>query len=97
MPKLDKQVLIDETAAKVDAVEGAAKAEETSAVGQTVVAEVKEEHINFDQWWMMMNKKLKLKSHIKEILSAEFKARGLVKNEIKQKFDDAARLFGYKW
>lgn len=55
------------------------------------------EKMSFDQWWMVINRKIKMRTHLKEILHADFKARGLSKLETEQKYDDALRLFGYTW
>ena len=72
-----------------------AVAESIISAAQVAVVAI-EEKISFDQWWMMINKKLKLQAHMKEILHVDFKARGLLKLELKQKFDEAMKLFGYK-
>lgn len=65
-------------------------------VARAVAAEAPVEHIHFDQFWMMMSKKLKLLGHMKEILHADFKARGLSLQEPLHKFEDALKKFGYK-
>jgi len=51
--------------------------------------------MSFDQWWMGASKKLKLKQHLKEILWADFQARGLKKEATSEQYDAACRLFGY--
>ena len=91
MAKNDTVAQAEASVAKVQ------KAESTSAAGKAVAAEVAAEQLSFDQWWMTMSKKLKLLGHMKEILQADFAARGLTKNETKHKFDNAMKLFGYKW
>lgn len=59
-----------------------------------VVEQPADETVSFDQWWMVLNAKTPLRAHLKEILLAEFKSRGLSKNETKERYDDALRLFG---
>lgn len=54
------------------------------------------EEISFDQWWMITNKRLKLRAHYKEILAADFKARGITKSETKERYDEALKIFGIK-
>lgn len=53
--------------------------------------------ISFDQWWMLINKQLKLQSYMKEILRVDFNARGLKEEETQECFDAACRKFGYEW
>ena len=62
---------------------------------RVVAVEESVEKISFELWWMMTNSRLKLRSHIKEIMLADFGARGLSKNELKSKFDEALKAFGY--
>jgi len=52
--------------------------------------------ISFDQWWMKASKKIKLSSWLKEVLLADFKARGLSKEETEERFNKALEQFGYK-
>lgn len=52
------------------------------------------EKVSFDQWWMMLNGKKKRRSSLKEVLWAEFKSRGLSKEEAVEAYDNALRLFG---
>ena len=56
-----------------------------------------ESKISFDQWWMMINKKVSLKSWMKEIVLADMGARGLTKSETEEKYNEALRLFGISW
>jgi len=53
-----------------------------------------EERVSFDHWWIVSNKRLQLRQHMKEILWADFKARGLKKEESSGKYDEALKLFG---
>ena len=53
--------------------------------------------ISYDQWWMLINKKLSLPYHLKEVIKVDFKARGAGKMETEKKYNELLRLFGYKW
>jgi hypothetical protein len=53
-----------------------------------------EQKIEFDQWWVIRSAELKQPIHVKEILRADAKARGLNKEEPISKWDWAARQFG---
>lgn len=74
-------------------MEDKARAENMAAV--VPVLEDSAEKISFDLWWMMTNSRLKLRAHLKEIMLADFGARGLSKNELKSKYDEALKAFGY--
>lgn len=50
--------------------------------------------LSFDQWWMMLTSERPMRPHMKEILWAEFKARGLKKNASKAEYDEALKKFG---
>ncbi len=54
------------------------------------------EGVSFDQWWIDVSRQLKLAPHIKEIVLADFKARGLGLVEPKEKYEVALGQFGYK-
>lgn len=53
--------------------------------------------VSYDQWWMMIQKKVKLRPYLKEIVWADFKARGAGKMELEEKYDELLKVFGYKW
>ena len=53
--------------------------------------------ISFDQWWMLINKRIRIKQWMKEIILVDFQARGLTKSESEAKYNDALRLFGIKF
>lgn len=53
--------------------------------------------VSYDQWWMMIQKKVKLRPHLKEVIWADFKARGADKMEAEEKYDELLKMFGYKW
>ena len=50
--------------------------------------------LSFDQWWVMLGKRMTLKPSLKEIMWADFKARGLKKEELAAKYDEGLKLFG---
>jgi len=52
--------------------------------------------IEFDTWWANLNKSLKLPFHLKEIVWADFQARGLKGKASPAEYDAALRLFGYQ-
>lgn len=52
--------------------------------------------MTFDQWWMTVNGKKSLKPWMKEIVWADFKARGKTKNETEESYNKALELFGIK-
>ena len=54
------------------------------------------EGIAFKIWWMEISKALNLRPYMKEIILADFKARGLGEKEPKEKYMHALELFGYK-
>lgn len=60
-------------------------------------AEDNADKISYDQWWMTVNRKVKLRQHMKEVLLADFKARGASKMETEAKYDEFLRIFGYQW
>lgn len=59
--------------------------------------ENKDSKVSFDQWWVMINHKITMRPHMKEILLVDFLARGLTKSETEQRYDDTLRVFGIKW
>jgi len=68
--------------------------EQSSSFAPAYSEASKEEQMSFDQWWMIASKLTKLRPHYKEIIEADFKARGLGKLETKQRYDEALRVFG---
>ena len=54
-----------------------------------------ENTLSYDEWWMLTNKKLNLRPHLKEIILADFKGRGLTIKENLEKYNKALSLFGY--
>lgn len=57
--------------------------------------EAKHEAVSFDTWWNAIAKKLNLQFHIKEIMWADFSARGLKREDDPTKYNEALKLFGY--
>lgn len=53
----------------------------------------KEKKVSFDSWYKQRLHKIP-KMHIKEIILADFKARGLGKSETLDDFDKALKLYG---
>lgn len=56
--------------------------------------EKKTELVSFDQWWANKNLGAKLPSHLKEILKADAKGRGLADLSDSEQWDWAAKQFG---
>jgi len=50
--------------------------------------------VDFDQWWTERASVLNQPAHIKEILRADAKGRGLGKKETMERWDWAAKMFG---
>jgi hypothetical protein len=72
-----------------------AKVQESQPKEEVTVAQ-SDETVQFDVWWVDVNKLIKLPSYMKEIVWADFRGRGLNKSETKKAYEDAIRLFGYK-
>jgi hypothetical protein len=86
---LKKQIKEMEDKARADALARAAE-----SIPSVLEVEAGPKTISFDQWWITINSKIALRPYMKEILVADFKARGLSKNETKEKFDETLRIFG---
>lgn len=54
------------------------------------------ESISFDIWWMGFIRKVKIRPSYKEVIIADFKARGLTMQEKQEDYDKAIELFGIK-
>lgn len=59
------------------------------------IVEIKQDLVSFDAWWHMRAHNIPL-AHIKEIVLADFKSRGLSLNETIERFDDALAKYGIK-
>lgn len=81
---------------KIKEAEAKKREEAMASVEVTLVAPADQavEKVSFDQWWMMLNGKMKLRPHMKEIIWADMKARGLSKSEAAEAYDKALKLFG---
>ena len=55
------------------------------------------EKVEFDYWWALRKDELNQPIHIKEIVLADMKGRGLSKEESLDSWDKAARIFGLKF
>ena len=51
--------------------------------------------VDFDAWWAITGKKLPSQHH-REVVMADFKARGLSQKETMQAFDTALEQYGVK-
>ena len=54
------------------------------------------ESISFDIWWMGFIRKVKIRPSYKEIIIADFKARGLSMKEKEEAYNKAIESFGFK-
>lgn len=63
---------------------------------KTSAEETVENTVRFDLWWVDVAKQLNLQPYMKEIVWADFKARGLKKEAPSAKYVEALALFGYK-
>ena len=61
---------------------------------QTQVSPKSDDKLSFDHWWILLNKKRTLRPHLKEIVWADFNARGLGKEEVGARYDEGLKLFG---
>lgn len=58
-------------------------------------AEVANNSISYDQWWMIVNRKIKLRPWLKSVIFADFKARGAGKIETEKRYNELLGIFGY--
>ena len=84
---------------KIKEMEDAARAEAMASAPVTMIQPEGEDQslMSYDQWWMLAQARKPLRPHMKEIIWADMKARGLGKKETQAKYDEALRLFGYSW
>jgi len=82
---LAKEIKEMEVAKKQEAIKKAPKA-----------APVADVRVSFDQWWMLLVKKITIRPSYKEILIADFKARGIGKKALAEEYDKALELYGIK-
>ena len=87
-PNKEAQAAIDAAAEKI-------RDEQMAAAPVKIVTDKKQDGMSFEQWWMVINKKLQFRPHMKEIIWADFKARGAGKIESEEKYGELLRLFGY--
>jgi len=67
---------------------------ETAKRLEAVVHMPPDNMVSFDQWWVALSKRMSLRPSLKEIMWADFRARGLNKEESNAKYDEALKLFG---
>jgi hypothetical protein len=84
--KMAKEIKRMETAKKEAAAKAAPKPK----------AKPLPETISFDVWWMGLVRKITIRPSYKEIIVADFKARGLSAQEKSEDYDKALELFGIK-
>ena len=71
--------------------------EEVKEAIEVAAKKVALEKVDFDVWYNKVNRRVKIKSWMKEIIKVDFKARGLGNRETSEKFDDTLRIFGIKF
>lgn len=57
----------------------------------------KEISIDFNAWWAKRSAALNVPNHLKEIIKADAKARGVDGEHPIEKWDWAAKMFGLEW
>jgi hypothetical protein len=57
----------------------------------------KEKELDFNSWWAKRSAVLNSPNHLKEILKADAKARGVDGLQTMDKWDWAAKMFGLEW
>ena len=90
MAKRVKKEATVEVKAKIKAMEMEKKAEKAKS------APPAKEPIEFNQWWVKLQRIMKLPAWEKEIIWADMKARGLGMMELEEKYFKALELYGYK-
>lgn len=94
----DKAKKIDtELLEQMKAMEAAKREESLKGSDVTIITGSNDEKVDFDTWWMDINRRVKMKPWMKEIVQADFKGRGLGRRESMKKFDESLRLFGIKF
>ena len=60
------------------------------------VEEVKvDDQVHFDAWWSTLAKERKFPAHLKEVIWADFRSRGIKMTDSKINFEAALTQFGY--
>lgn len=94
----DKAKKIDvELLKQMKAMEVAKREEALKDSDVNIITGSSDDSVDFDTWWMDVNRRVKMKPWMKEIVQADFKGRGLSKRESLEKFDESLRLFGIKF
>lgn len=99
--KTNKTKQVVESTPKAQEVDWAAIAALEKEAHKTMVEEKtqqqEEKALSFEEWWLLREKDIDKPNYYKEILKADFKARGLQKLEKTDRWDWAAKQFGLKW
>jgi len=83
---------------KMKTMETAKREESLKDAKVTIITQGSDDNtIDFDTWWMDINRRVTLKPWIKEIIKADFNSRGLDKEEPIERYDETLRLFGFKF
>lgn len=90
--KSEKELVL---AKEIKKMEMANKAEAAKSIPKSESTPVAES-ISFDIWWMGFIRKVKIRPSYKEIIIADFKARGLSMKEKQEDYDKAIESFGIK-
>lgn len=61
---------------------------------QTQVIPSQDQVLSFDQWWVVLSKRMTLRPSLKEIVWADFNARGIKKEELVARYEEGLKLFG---
>lgn len=72
-----------------------AKIKEMENSKRKAVPVVADKKVSFDSWHHLRSSKIP-KQHLKEIIAADFKSRGLGKEATMEEFDKALKLYGVK-
>jgi hypothetical protein len=79
---------------QIKEMEDKARAEVLAKQASLETVSQEPQKVSFDQWWISINSRVSLKPYMKEILLADFKARGVSKSETLEKYDETLRTFG---
>ena len=71
------------------------KREDSPVVVQPKPTAIQPPTIAFDAWWAMNEKRIPVQ-HRKEIIKADFRARGLSMKETANTYNDALKVYGVK-
>jgi hypothetical protein len=72
-----------------------AQIKEMESKKRVAAPEKKDKKVSFDSWYHQRKQKI-AKCHMKEIIWADFKARGMKDKQTMEEFDKALKLYGVK-